>query len=153
MKWLFSTASGQADCALGHQGQFICTWPDLDVIIAITSRDSTDYTSSCELLDLVASGLDFDAEVSSSLLPLPQPDRHNGTPQPAAVPTHTRSHTRAGSVVFFFCHRHRRRRRRGSRRARCVDSGGIASHEETAKSENVEGAAGTELAVQTAAAP
>ena len=71
MKWLFSTASGQADCALGHQGQFICTWPDLDVIIAITSRDSTDYTSSCELLDLVASGLDFDADVSSSSSPPP----------------------------------------------------------------------------------
>lgn len=66
MKWIFQTESGPADCALGHQGQFICSWPELDLIIAITSRDDTDYTSSCELLDLVASGLDFQRETTTT---------------------------------------------------------------------------------------
>ena len=59
LKWLFTTESGPIDCAMGHQGQFICTWPDLDLIVAITSSDSTGYTSSCQLLDRVAAGLDF----------------------------------------------------------------------------------------------
>lgn len=66
MKWIFSTSSGPVDCAVGHGGQFICSWPDLDVIIAVTSSDDTDYTSSCQLLDLVASGLDFDGNDTSS---------------------------------------------------------------------------------------
>ena len=57
LKWLFTTQSGPVDCALGHQGQFICTWPDLDVIVAITSSVATDYHSSCLLLDQIAAGL------------------------------------------------------------------------------------------------
>jgi len=68
MKWIFTTASGPADCAQGRAGQFICTFPDLDVIIAITSRGTTDYSSSCELLDLVASGLDFDSSSAPGII-------------------------------------------------------------------------------------
>ena len=151
MKWLFSTASGQADCALGHQGQFICTWPDLDVIIAITSRDSTDYTSSCELLDLVASGLDFDAEVSSSSSPPPTTrptQRHTPSPPPSQ---HTLDRTPAQAAS-------------SSSSVIGIAVGGVAGVvvlvalivvasrlTKKPKSENVEGAAGTELAVQTAA--
>ena len=152
MKWLFSTASGQADCALGHQGQFICTWPDLDVIIAITSRDSTDYTSSCELLDLVASGLDFDAEVSSSSSPPPTTrptQRHTPSPPPSQ---HTLDRTPAQAAS-------------SSSSVISIAVGGVAGvvvlvalivvasrlTKKPPKSENVEGAAGTELAVQTAA--
>jgi CubicO group peptidase (beta-lactamase class C family) len=62
MKWLFETPKGSADCAVGHAGQFICTWPDLDVVVAITSSVTSDYTSSCELLDLFSDvDLDFDS--------------------------------------------------------------------------------------------
>lgn len=78
MKWLFDTAHGQVDCALGHQGQFICTWPDLDVVVAITSTDGSDYTSSCQLLDLVASDLDFGSSDALNTT-TPRPPPANGT--------------------------------------------------------------------------
>jgi hypothetical protein len=61
MQWLHKTASGPANCALGHQGQFICNWPGLDLTIAITSNEFTGYDSSCRLLGLVATGLDFES--------------------------------------------------------------------------------------------
>jgi CubicO group peptidase (beta-lactamase class C family) len=61
MQWLHKTASGPANCALGHQGQFICNWPGLDLAIAITSNEFTGYDSSCRLLGLVATGLDFES--------------------------------------------------------------------------------------------
>eukprot|EP00928_Gymnodinium_smaydae_P020893 TRINITY_DN18083_c0_g1_i1.p1 TRINITY_DN18083_c0_g1~~TRINITY_DN18083_c0_g1_i1.p1 ORF type:complete len:399 (+),score=69.08 TRINITY_DN18083_c0_g1_i1:67-1263(+) len=67
LKWLFNTSSGPVDCAIGIGGQFICTWRQHHLIIAITSSGSTDYSSSCKLLDLVASGLDFDGIDSSSM--------------------------------------------------------------------------------------
>ena len=80
MKWLFTTAAGQADCALGHQGQFICTWPDLDLVVAITSTDRTDYTSSCQLLDLVATGsLDFESRSDTQVETPPAPRSGDST--------------------------------------------------------------------------
>jgi len=81
LKWLFTTQSGPVDCAVGHQGQFICTWPDLDVIVAITSSGLTGYQSSCELLDFVATGLDFDSRVDLG-----------GIRTHARAHTHTRTH-------------------------------------------------------------
>jgi CubicO group peptidase (beta-lactamase class C family) len=79
MKWLFETAHGQVDCAVGHQGQFICTWPDLDVVVAITSTQGSDYTSSCQLLDLVASGLDFGSSDDTWNASTPTPPPAYGT--------------------------------------------------------------------------
>ena len=64
MQWLFETPSGRANCAVGFQGQFICTWPSLDLTIAITSSVFTDYDSSCGLLALVGTGLDFESSTS-----------------------------------------------------------------------------------------
>jgi CubicO group peptidase (beta-lactamase class C family) len=65
LKWLFETPKGSADCAVGHGGQFICTWPDLDTVVAITSSVTSDYTSSCQLLDLF-SDIDLDFESQST---------------------------------------------------------------------------------------
>jgi len=42
--------------------QFICTWPALDLVVAITSEFFTDDSTSCRLLTLVAQGLDFDSD-------------------------------------------------------------------------------------------
>lgn len=45
----------------GHAGQWICTWPERDLVVAITSSWMTDYSSSCKLLSLIGSGLlDFE---------------------------------------------------------------------------------------------
>jgi hypothetical protein len=66
MKWLFDTPNGSADCAVGHQGQFMCTWPDSDLVVAITSEETSDYTSSCRLLDLISEGLDFDSQTAEA---------------------------------------------------------------------------------------
>jgi CubicO group peptidase (beta-lactamase class C family) len=64
MQWLFETPSGRANCAIGFQGQFICTWPSLDLTVAITSSVFTGYDSSCSLLALVGTGLDFESSTS-----------------------------------------------------------------------------------------
>ena len=63
MQWLFETLWTRL-CAVGFQGQFICTWPSLDLTIAITSSVYTDYDSSCSLLALVGAGLDFESTTS-----------------------------------------------------------------------------------------
>ena len=43
----------------------MCTWPDSDLVVAITSEETSDYTSSCRLLDLISEGLDFDSEADA----------------------------------------------------------------------------------------
>ncbi len=98
MTWLFDTNAGPANCAVGHQGQFICTWPDIDVSISITSSTGTDYSSSCKLLDVIASGdVSFAAPPPTGIPTTPQPTKVPMTKMPTTKMPTTAKPTFSGS--------------------------------------------------------
>ena len=38
-------------CAIGHGGQFICIYPTLDVVVAVTSDSTRDWTGAATLIE------------------------------------------------------------------------------------------------------